>query len=125
MANWKRGLFYERLLWFILFTITLSAVFGGIYYGLYVDGIDDFKIEDTDDIFNFWYFSWITQTTVGFGDMSPSSKTGKILVCAQVFLFWIGALSFAVLADENNMSDILTRGKFKGFDILNMKMYKK
>ncbi len=121
MVKWTSGKFYRRLFWFSLLVIVQSIIFGGIYYGLYEAGIDDFGhtpdpryISTNEDgsstdfnKFDFWYFSWITQTTVGYGDNSPRSTWGKIIVCAQIFIFWVTALSFAVLADEASMMCIL------------------
>lgn len=34
----------------------------------------------------FWYFSFVTFTTVGFGDIIVSGILGKVLVCIEVFL---------------------------------------
>ena len=120
MVKWTSEIFYSRLLGFSILTIILSAIFGGIYYGLYLNKVDNFGRENEDgspdwnaietgrmDPFDFWYFSWVTQTTVGYGDISPRSTGGRVLACGQIFLFWIIALTFAVLADEKDMSCII------------------
>jgi hypothetical protein len=60
-----------------------------------------------DNDFDPFYFSWITQTTIGYGDHSPKTKLGKFLVCLQSFIFWTVALTFAILGDEQNIWYIL------------------
>jgi hypothetical protein len=109
MSKWTSKKLYTRLGSFTVLTILLSVVFGSIYYAMHSAKIDDFGIgeEDDKDLFNFWYFSWITQTTVGYGDYSPKSNWGKLLVCLQIFLFWVWVLVFAALVDEKNMMCIL------------------
>ena len=124
MVKWTSELFYYRLFVFSLLTILFSVIFGSIYYGLYYNKVDDFGYKNDDGSsdwsaldsgvikpFDFWYFSWITQTTVGYGDISPKSNEGRVLACVQIFLFWIVALTFAVLADEKDMSCILVPWK--------------
>jgi hypothetical protein len=46
----------------------------------------------TDDLWSLWdffYFSTITQTTVGYGDILPNSSTVRRLVCLQIILGYV------------------------------------
>lgn len=110
MVNWNSHTFYSRLGSFLFLNIILSLIFGGIYWAMWEKGLDFESFGDIDDPnnrFDPFYFSWVTQTTIGYGDHSPKSKLGKVLVCLQSFLFWTIALSFAILGDEENIFYIL------------------
>lgn len=52
-------------------------VFAFIYCGI------SFAIEGVDDFGSALYFSVVTITTLGFGDMFPVSQFGKIMVCIE------------------------------------------
>lgn len=113
MVKWSSSLFYRRVLTFAFLIIMLSVIFGAIYYGIYKSGNDNFSLDDNaqPDFFDFLYFSWITQSTIGYGDMSPNDTGSKWVVCIQSFLFWMIALTFAVLGDENDMLCIIVPWK--------------
>lgn len=69
-----------------------SIIFGIIYSLLLIINAKNFFINDKitsietvfDKIFNGFYFSLITQTTIGFGDIVPLTKLSKLLVIIQV-----------------------------------------
>jgi hypothetical protein len=62
------------------------------YYALYITDSYSFKSSITGDssffrqFFEFLYFSTITFSSVGFGDIVPLSVPGKIIVLLEVFL---------------------------------------
>lgn len=63
----------------LLFFVTI-VVFGGLYF---------VKASSFDGIGNFWealYFSIVTITTLGFGDVVPSDGTGRLLVCLEAII---------------------------------------
>lgn len=71
----------------------LTAIFFGIIYStLLLFNVKSFFINDKispinnlfDKLFNGFYFSLITQTTIGFGDIVPQTKISKLLVMLQV-----------------------------------------
>ena len=60
-----------------------------IYKGLKLDlkNINSYSISQIIKMYiEFWYFSVITFSTVGFGDMIINGIIGKILVCFEVFI---------------------------------------
>lgn len=80
---------------FLILLIVLSFSFD--YHALYLKEFDSFKtsLVENDSIFRqyfeFIYFSLITFSSVGFGDIVPVSVFGKIIVMLEV------CLSFFVL----------------------------
>lgn len=104
MVDWTTRKFVERLGIFLVANLVLAFVFAGIYRGIQEYNGD---FENLTEPFDYFYFSWITQSTIGYGDHSPKTELGKVAVCAQSFTFWMVALSFAVLADEEKPSFIL------------------
>jgi hypothetical protein len=70
---------------FILAYLSLSLVFGLVYYA--------FDLLDTSNLgfFDAWYFSFITQSTVGYGDLRPIGL-GRLFAMAQAL---IGLVLFA------------------------------
>tara|TARA_R110002049_G_scaffold116099_2_gene268422 strand:+ start:108 stop:659 length:552 start_codon:yes stop_codon:yes gene_type:complete len=74
----------------LILLIVLSFSFD--YHALYVTNVDSFKTSLTQNdsfirqFFEFLYFSLITFSSVGFGDIVPISVSGKIVVMLEVFL---------------------------------------
>ncbi|WP_338359187.1 potassium channel family protein, partial [Yeosuana marina] len=62
------------------------------YHALYATNVDSFKTSLTGNtsfmrqFFEFLYFSIITFSSVGFGDVVPISVSGKIIVILEVLL---------------------------------------
>lgn len=104
MVDWNSKIFYERFIGFLVANIILAFTFAGIYRGIQEFNGD---FEDMKDPMDYFYFSWITQSTIGYGDHSPKTNLGKVAVCAQSFIFWMIALTFAILGDEENIGYIL------------------
>lgn len=72
----------------ILFITILTLIYAVIYKSLNTG--EDF-IGITED-FDYYYFSLVVSTATGFGDIVPVSKSAKIAVCSQMYIFWIGIL---------------------------------
>ena len=74
----------------LILLIVLSFSFD--YHALYVLNVDSFKTSLTGNnsyiklFFEFLYFSLITFSSVGFGDIVPISVSGKVIVMLEVFL---------------------------------------
>lgn len=73
-------------LWAFLYTVVELAAPGSFA------GIGEFGVADWES--DFVYFSFITLTTLGYGDITPVSGTARVLVYAQaVFgVFYIAVL---------------------------------
>lgn len=58
----------------------------GIFIGIDLNNIKNYSIKDVLDIYlDLWYFSTVTFTTLGYGDLTVSTFFGKILVCIEAF----------------------------------------
>ena len=74
----------------LILLIVLSFSFD--YHALYTTNVDSFKTSLTGNtplighFFEFLYFSLITFSSVGFGDIVPISVAGKIIVMLEVLL---------------------------------------
>ena len=75
---------------FLILLIVLSFSFD--YHALYATNVDSFKTSLTGNstfirqFFEFLYFSLITFSSVGFGDIVPIFVSGKIIVMLEVLL---------------------------------------
>lgn len=104
----------------LLFFVTI-VVFGGLYFvnASSFDGIGSFG--------EAFYFSIVTITTLGFGDVAPSDETGRLLVCLEAIIgvivvgLFLNAISARQAAKvhqkevelENNRRFIDMRGKLR------------
>lgn len=86
-------MFAYRFVYFLLLFLTLWILLvifcpeGELHF----NGIK--KEEDVtfiDKLFNRFYFSIVTGTTLGYGDISPKSKTARIIIIAFLLLMFFG-----------------------------------
>jgi hypothetical protein len=68
---------------FLEITLSFSVIYGGL-------GLLGSKVTN---VYDFIYFSIITSTAIGFGDVYPVNDTGKIIVCIHALM----TVSFIVL----------------------------
>ncbi len=79
---------YRRNILMLFFNYTEIALdFAVIYGGLHL------LSDNATNVADYIYFSVITSTTIGFGDVHPASSAGKIVVCFHAMLI----VSFIVL----------------------------
>lgn len=86
----------SKLFFYIISIISLFAVFymaigvtdsSGYILRFEFQNIKSYSVFDILKLYiEFWYFSLITFSTVGFGDMAINGIIGKILVCIEVFI---------------------------------------
>ena len=97
---------------FILFIVT-NSIFGNIYYFLYLinpktfKGLNNFKEKNEKYFFTrkyatFFYFSFTTFFTVGYGDISPHSNLCRIIsVIEFIVSFFLTTFIFSVFLTKN------------------------
>ncbi|WAR15301.1 KCNB1-like protein [Mya arenaria] len=72
LRNYVRAVFWKDMLLLLLLFVIAVTMSGSLIYSL----------EDSDNIVsipNAWYWSMITLTTVGYGDISPKTGLGRVL----------------------------------------------
>jgi hypothetical protein len=67
--------------------IVFACLFGFVFWGM---GTENFKIPEGHSPFAYFYYSIVTFTTLGFGDIVPMTLCGRILVTLEVILGYIG-----------------------------------
>ena len=76
----------------VLYFALLSVIFAIIYALL---GHEQFNgMDESSNFFDYWYFSFTTFSTVGYGDISPKSGVAKAVVVTQQVILLLD------LADE-------------------------
>ena len=94
-------------LFFITSQLTFVLIFALLYLLLewYEPGLNfgeiscSSKNKDTwcSDFLTFFYFSLVTQSTVGYGEITPKTQKAKLLVIIQIILVYIGIAATAVI----------------------------
>jgi len=100
----------ERLLWvFGLIIVIIVFSFATDYTCLYqfdhaaFEGIPDFSNTYLFNLYHFFYFSVITFSTVGFGDITPVSDVAKFVIMLEIFLSFF-YYSFCINKYQKNTS---------------------
>ena len=88
---WGAGVFLDR---FILCFITVILILSTINFSLRtMMGLPDVKI-----FLDAVYFTVITLTTIGYGDITPSEPWGKVIMAGQGFMgFFLFALAASII----------------------------
>lgn len=83
----------ERILWVFGLIMTISIFsFATDYTCLYLfshssfEGVLDYSNSYIYNLYHFFYFSVITFSTVGYGDITPVSEIAKFVVMLEIFL---------------------------------------
>ena len=72
---------YRRNILMLFFNyMEIALCFAVIYAGLHLLGNQPMNVID------YIYFSIVTSTTIGYGDMHPVSSFGKVMVCVQAVM---------------------------------------
>lgn len=87
----------------VLGVIVVYLLLGYAFAGMYAfmgarDGVFFAQTPDVHDGVDYFYFSFVTITTTGFGDLTPATDTGKMLAAfealiGQVYLVTVVALA--------------------------------
>lgn len=72
---------YRRNILMLFFNyLEISLCFAVVYAGLHLLG------DQPTHTFDYIYFSVVTSTTIGYGDIAPVSMLGKLMVCIQAVM---------------------------------------
>jgi len=89
---------YGRSLWRVAsFAVVVALIFGAVYkFGDMLDAKGN-----PDWWFTSFYYSVVTYTTLGFGDVTPCTKLGQVLVTLEVILGYVTlGLLISILANK-------------------------
>jgi len=100
--------FFKRLFLFFIFLLLVIMIYALIYRELYRAGKDFKDIKDDSDL-SFFYFSVVTASTTGYGDITPTSVEGRILVSSEILIFLISILAFTVLNAQSIIIEAVIR----------------
>ena len=66
----------------LITNVFIIFLFSVVYYAL--GDVDNWNgIDEESNLFDFFYFSFTTMTTIGYGDVSPNKATTKIICIGQ------------------------------------------
>ena len=89
----------KRLLVFGMLVFVTIYIYGYIYYGMYFEDPHLFKTSEPDRVYpwDFVYFSAVTFTTLGYGDIVPNGPPARGIVvleilCAVYLISFLGAI---------------------------------
>lgn len=75
----------------LFFNILLIGIYGGIYR--FISFLDKKSFSEELDLKESFYFSSITNFTLGFGDILPVSSLARFAVVTHSLIFWIVAIA--------------------------------
>lgn len=93
----------EFLVFIFIFYVTLVVVFSLIYYIIAIKSISN------DNSFFVWlYFSLVTLTTVGYGDITPVNDVMRFMTSIEAFIGYISpsiivSIGLALIFKENKI----------------------
>lgn len=105
----------KRILPFQVFIIYLSVIFVSGFLYSFVPGV----FKDTVNLLDGFYFSVVTITTLGYGDLTPISNFGKVLAAAEALLGVI-LIGLFLLSVGNEIAE-RQEGKRKASGKINLK----
>ena len=75
---------------FIILQVLIMILFSIIYWVLAMNDNHFKGLNSESPLVDFLYYSITTQTTVGYGDITPISRTTKILAMMQMTVIYLG-----------------------------------
>ena len=75
----------------VMYHVLGMLAFATIYYIIhkYIDNAFQYNKDNGDlNILDFFYFSLVTQSTVGYGDITPIHKLPRIICMMQILLIY-------------------------------------
>lgn len=90
-----------------VFNLVLTAAFAVVYMSL---GHEHFNGLDSNSTFlDYFYFSFTTMSTVGYGDISPISQKAKIIVLVHQQLILVELAALIAGAVSHSSMDAITK----------------
>ena len=87
-SDWGKGM--NQIFWnIILFVIVFGLIYGGMIKSGALSVPEEMAAQTPDPMAQGMYFSVITMTTLGFGDITPATVGGQIVVMLHIILFFL------------------------------------
>lgn len=102
-SDWGRAL--NQIIWNIaLFIVIPGAIYGSLIKNGSLSVPDNIKDQMPDPYAQGFYFSVITMTTLGFGDITPATIGGQVAVMFHILLFFIFNFIWTLEWDPTELS---------------------
>jgi hypothetical protein len=86
-----------------LINVGLVLTFAIIYFILIRNDLNSFNgLDENSSFIDVLYFTTTTQTTIGYGDITPKSKLARSIVIVQQLLIVVAALISIEIIDETS-----------------------
>lgn len=99
----------KKIVHFLIIYITAVCMIIFLFAGAYISNPEDFMVQGVKKSINFeeaLYFSTVTLTTVGYGDITPASKVNRFLSATEAFLgMTINVALLGYVLTSNKSSD--------------------
>ena len=90
MLNSLKKNFHSKILYFLIYFLIITCFYAFLYkyFGRFNEVHDESEVDSVGKInfFTAFYFSLTTQSTVGYGDISPKDNITKIICMTHLLL---------------------------------------
>lgn len=93
----------EFPLYLVLINLIMISLFTTIYYSFWLHNPTKYfnGLDENSSIWDIVYFTTTTQSTIGYGDITPKDRFSRIAVSLQQMMIIVGALiSLEIIDDE-------------------------
>lgn len=101
-SNWGRAV--NQIIWnLLLFIIIPGAIYGSMIQNGSFSVPDGITKQTPDPYAQGFYFAVMTMTTLGFGDITPSTVGGQVMVMFHILLFFLFNFIWTLEFDPTTM----------------------